>query len=66
MCSKVSFVRSSHDLCVLAHAHSLEGTLIVCELNDLYILIVGNHEGCRPKELVMHDDREVSCGEGFI
>jgi len=30
--SKFSCVRSSHDLCACAHAHSLEGTLDAIEL----------------------------------
>ena len=29
VCSKYSCVRSSHDLCACAHAHSLEGTLVI-------------------------------------
>jgi len=30
--SKFSCVRSSHDVCVRAHAHSLEGTLLVAKI----------------------------------
>jgi len=34
--SEFSCVRSSHDLCARAHAHSLEGTLVVSSPNGVW------------------------------
>ena len=43
MRSNFSCVRSSHDLCARAHAHSLEGTLLMNE-HELVSKLVGKEE----------------------
>ena len=35
MRSKFSCVRSSHDMCARAHAHSLEGTFLMTDVNGI-------------------------------
>jgi len=42
--SKFSCVRSSHDLCAHAHAHSLEGTLLLAESLQKYLSLTKEDE----------------------